>query len=350
MSRRTGVHPRVSLPRAPIVIARRSSDPMRRGAGRSLDDFAARAVAVAAVPALDDGCYDGIVLRIENETEFARMVFPGRSGPGREGLHLDFKRELPDDGREIALDIAAFANMEGGVLAYGVDEDEGPDGRNIATSIVGIGDVDDAAARVEQAMSQWLHGLDFRPRPEKLMPLPANHVLVVNVPASPRLVGARAVSEKRGGIVYPYRTTHGKDYLRPEDVERRIMGTSARAMRIRLADLLAEADGDGGRPVKLHFLKNMNPGTFLPQPRPWPHDVSLVGLTAWGISLHFQGAAKRLVFEVPYEWIASVWWWPAAKNGTPTEQPALLVAADLSWEVADDTKVGIRAVPMPWSR
>jgi hypothetical protein len=289
-------------------------------------------------------------VRIDNESDFARLVFPGQDGPGREGLELDFKREVPDDGREIALDVAAFANMDGGVLAYGVDEDEGPDGRNIAVSVVGLADVDDAAARVEQAMSQWLHGLDFRPRPEKLMPVPGSHVLVVTVPASPRLVGARAVSEKRGGVCYPYRTTHGKDYLRPEDVERRIMGSTARAMRIRLADFLADGSAATGRPVKLHFLKNMHTTTFLPQPRPWPHDVSLVGLTSWGAQLHFLGAAKRLVFEVPYEWIASVWWWPAPKNGTPSEQPALLVAADLSWEVADDVKIGIRAVPMPWSR
>ena len=42
-----------------------------------------------------------------------------------ESTHLDFKRQLPDSGKndDIAKALSAFANSDGGVLVYGIDED-----------------------------------------------------------------------------------------------------------------------------------------------------------------------------------------------------------------------------------
>ncbi len=45
-----------------------------------------------------------------------------------ESIHLDYKASpalAPKNGSEIAKDVSAFANSDGGLLIYGVEEDKG---------------------------------------------------------------------------------------------------------------------------------------------------------------------------------------------------------------------------------
>ena len=66
-----------------------------------------------------------------------------------ESRQLDYKRELPTggDGRiRFLRDVAAFANTEGGDLAFGVEEEVDSDDKRTgrAGAIPGVGDLDDA--------------------------------------------------------------------------------------------------------------------------------------------------------------------------------------------------------------
>ena len=78
----------------------------------------------------------------------------------REKRRLDYKRELPggDDSarREFAYDIASFANAAGGMIFYGVAEEDGA-----ATEVVGL-DINEVDAQISRLQQIVLNGIDPR--------------------------------------------------------------------------------------------------------------------------------------------------------------------------------------------
>jgi hypothetical protein len=72
-----------------------------------------------------------------------------------EGAMLDFKRDLPDEHEkskfELRADAAAFANAQGGVILYGIAEE---DGTGCANSLVGVdgSDLDKTISRMTQLL------------------------------------------------------------------------------------------------------------------------------------------------------------------------------------------------------
>ena len=270
---------------------------------------------------------------IETEAAFRVSVFPGvGQKPGREGLLLEFKKEF-DGTRECALDIAAMANAEGGTILYGVDEDTGLDGFDVAKCIVTPFDADDAVARIEQSITEWIRCIDRRPRPRILVPEPGKPVVSVPIRPSARLVAVRAEKKKKEGLVYLERDTYKKDnYMLAEEVERRIHGYTARAQRLRLIEMLGGMDKE--EPVNLFYVR----------PPKHPHDVSTAlwkGLPvllskpdAWSIQLGFQRVSVNktpALFKLPYEWVATAWWDMMPKN---TQRIAIFVRAFFGWDDA----------------
>jgi predicted HTH transcriptional regulator len=129
---------------------------------------------------------------------------------------LDAKRERYGNGdtqrRDLAADVAAFANRQGGLLVIGLDE--GADG--LISALAPIADTD--LAGEELRISQIISGL--------VAPVPAFAVhrtsatsgggyLVVSVPASVRRPHAVVVNE---ALRYPVREGTGKRYLSESEV------------------------------------------------------------------------------------------------------------------------------------
>lgn len=263
-------------------------------------------------------------------------MLPGPNGQGgEEGTHLDFKREHhhgPRGHRDTALDLAAFANALGGVLVFGVAEDgQRP---KFAGSLHPI-DVEATVRHVEDAITTWTYGFEERPRPEP-MDVAGHRVVIVNVPPSARLVSVRGHNDP--SIAYPFRHEHGNHYLKAEEVAHRLDTRRGFAARNKLATWLRSSNENGC----LIYLFYLQPSTGeLPIVAQWKEDtaggVQLMDVTPHGARLSFWSASLgvKIAFEIPYEWIISVWW-----NG---DRVAVHVAANIFLH-----GMFIRAVPMRW--
>jgi hypothetical protein len=100
-----------------------------------------------------------------------------------ESAHLDFKRQLPPPGENdrIAKLLSAFANSDGGIVVYGIDED----GQGRADSLTPL-----PLANALERLDGVAHSLDGPVALESLsLPSPSDHrsgFLVVTVPRSTR--------------------------------------------------------------------------------------------------------------------------------------------------------------------
>lgn len=70
-----------------------------------------------------------------------------------ESIILEFKRELGSNSKEIAKDFSAMANSEGGIIIYGLDEDE----NNKAKEIMWIGSSECLEEKIENVLSTTLN-------------------------------------------------------------------------------------------------------------------------------------------------------------------------------------------------
>jgi len=274
-------------------------------------------------------------LRIETAAEFEREIWPGTTKPGHEGLRLDFKRQL-SSAREAAIDVAAFANGEGGTILYGVEEGLGPDGYKVASGLFAI-DVDGTKAQLEAALDVWLPA---EQRPE-IYPIATagQGVLVVRIRASTRLVAVRAESHKAEGLVFVGRNNHGKYYMGADEVERRIQGYAARAMRLRVQEFLDHGGGGHvpGEPIALrvYYGRRQKEPAGQPQnlvPHEWEGGCTLVAASEWSAALRLKlrdGLSKEYAAEIPYELVTLAWWQPTPGVPHPG-RPAILVDAYLA--------------------
>ena len=270
-------------------------------------------------------------MQIDNADDFERHVFPGRPKPGHETLRLEFKRQLNDQ-RDAAIDIAAMMNADGGTLIYGVNEDEGPDGYKVASGLHAI-DVDMTKAQLEAAIDHWLSTVEQRP---EMFPLHVggHNVLVVRVRANVRMVAVKAEAEKREGLVFMIRNNHGNHPMSFEQVERRIHGYAARAMRIRLQEFLDSTHSHAlGEPLpaRLYYGRRLKEPEDRQQnriPQEW-NDCILVAAGEWAATLELrrpERPQKSFRVEVPYELVVLAWWQPSEGVKHPG-RPALLVDA-----------------------
>jgi len=262
---------------------------------------------------------------IRTSDAFDRKILPGPNNlGGEEGLHFDFKVE-PDKQRDTAIDVAAFANSQGGALIFGVAEDAGRSGRAVAVNK----SLDIAATRrhIEQALTEWAYGFDERPRPETLA-VSGGTVVVVNVRPAGKLISIRA----RGGgtsIAYPFRHSHGNDYLKPEEVAWRMDTRRGYDTRAKIDAYMRRSTGVV--PIELLYLPPQK-GSLTGEPIPWIPKYgppSITKLEPEGVTVTF-GHGQRMPapsgFTIPYSWIVSVWWnadklgvlvaaWLVSKNG-----------------------------------
>lgn len=168
----------------------------------------------------------GRALEATTETELARLV--GAS----ETEWLDAKRERYGNGdsprRDLAADVAAFANRQGGLLVIGLDE--GADGLISALTPISEADLVGEELRISQIISG-----NVAPVPSftvhRVGAASGGGYLIVSVPPSVRRPHAVVVNDS---LRYPVREGTGKRYLSESEV--------ADLYRSRFADARSQVD------------------------------------------------------------------------------------------------------------
>jgi hypothetical protein len=169
---------------------------------------------------------------IETAGDLGALVILGQT---RESLVVDFKKTIDGwnarkDGarrnaqKETSRDIAQFANTAGGCLLVGVEEiHDSTTGLKVAAAIVPLSQPEAMVQWIEQAIGNFLVPSTIA-RNLRLVPVRGGNILAVNVAPSLHLV---AMWDRHDhAIEYLRRTSHGKEWMNPDEVERHIMNGS----------------------------------------------------------------------------------------------------------------------------
>ena len=177
---------------------------------------------------------------LHSASEFQAAV---QLGDTPESLVLEFKETLNDWNppaadpkrqerrreaqKEMCRDISQFANTLGGCLLLGVSERlDSTRGVKVADSITPIQEVEQLRQWIEQAIMNYLVPTTFT-HDVVAITLPQGNILAVNVPASRYLVSLW--DRANHTVEYVRRTSHGKDWMNPDEVERHLMDGSRAA-------------------------------------------------------------------------------------------------------------------------
>lgn len=258
--------------------------------------------------------------------------------PATEGATLEFKRQFRDGAAgdqdayfKIAVTLAALANTDGGALLIGVQQAAGSN-PGIAERIYPDLDVVATMQALEAALP-FTFGFESTPRGEVISvegttPETRGQVVAVNVVPAPRLVSVRSKQDPRS-IYYPTRSGKGNDYLRPEEVEMRLLSRYAWTVRGQLVQL-ARKTPDTGTLVHLQYRSADGGG------RLWPTRVIFLGVSPTGARFSFarsESSDSCFVREIPFHWITDHWTHhePDRRPGYDVGRPAFFVEATLDW-------------------
>lgn len=249
----------------------------------------------------------------------------------RENRVVDYKKNLDHRDtvgpRDVVETIAGMANADGGQVLIGIDEQGGAPMREI----VGLVDAPKVEARVEQAMNDMLALVEPRPRPW-VLDVEGKQIVVVDVYPSVRLASLWRPGE-RNKIMFPVRTGQGTDYMRPGDVEARILSYGPRSQRIVLEQLRASVEDEAV--VVWHSIRGQG-GIDV---RRSGYGATIAELGDLGLRLKL--AAKRTGENgsvwLPYAWITPFLTQERSGRGsTPNEERlALLLRAWIQSPTAD---------------
>ena len=222
----------------------------------------------------------------------------------RESHAFEYKGAIDRDpnkgrGADFASSVGSLANADGGQVLLGVrDKDGAPE------KVVGVKKLDEAGKDIEDSISNFLVGIEPRPTWQPLN-YDGKTVVVVDVFPSVRLVAYWSTGE-REKIMYPVRTGDRLRYMRPGDVEARILSYGPRAQRIRIAQLMRRAEDERvtlrvcTQPALQRVVAVWGNG-----------EVRVAGLEEFGVRLRFSGRRVRGQVAtdpdlwIPYEWVAA---------------------------------------------
>lgn len=236
-----------------------------------------------------------------------------------ESVHLDFKVKqdmTPDKQRELARDVAQFANTEGGTLVVGVHAPRNPKtGIDTAKALVPLRDGEPGALFkwIAQALSSYLYPAAQQPVPLLLDPWGDGPVLVINVEPSATMVAVWRQSEDDRGVEYIFRTEHGRQQFTPEQAAMRLEDWSARTTRLKIERILAEAAKTPQTRRRVVLVPPLSrvitpAGVFkvVPVREAWPEVAEPLYEDAVDIQIRRHGE-KAVIVTIPYHYIAHAW-------------------------------------------
>jgi hypothetical protein len=228
-----------------------------------------------------------------------------------ESLYLDFKSDVnfrePGAHKEVARDIAQFANSRGGVLLVGISEKKDcSNGLKVAQDVVGITKLDVLIQQIEQAITNFLVPSTFRPRMVPIT-LPEGTVLAINIEPSRHLVYVCERQDQKHVIECLCRTNHGKEWMNPDEMEQHMMnGSRAAKLAFTEARSVAKEPNQvevlGGvwcyRSGSLHHPQSGFAGSVRSTQEAW---FELSGSVTWPIP------PATCNITIPFDLLRSVW-------------------------------------------
>jgi hypothetical protein len=242
-------------------------------------------------------------------------------GTTTESLVLDFKRAIHDwdvprgtpdrdkrrdeAQRETCRDVAQFANTNGGCLLIGVAERLNPVTRlKVADAIQPVADPDAMRQWIEEAIRNYLVPGTFSHDITSVAD-PRGTLLAVNVPPSVHLI--TLWDSQRHTIECLRRTSHGKDWMNPDELERHVMNGS-RATKLAFELALNQAQRREIRVAGGYWTRVGNPPDTLL--RPWypdaPVNIAQVGDQWFDLQFGRIGGADRSLI-LPFGVVEHAW-------------------------------------------
>lgn len=245
---------------------------------------------------------------ISDSTEFAKQVIFGDT---TESLVLEFKESVPlppkgtpenvrrEAQKELCRDIAQFANTNGGTLLIGIESGPGPSGMKVAKGVMPVQDVEGLRQRIEDAIAAYLVPSTFS-HPIVPVNLVGNTILAINVPAHRDLV---ALWDRQAHTIeYVYRTSHGKEWLNPDEVERQRMNTSRAG---RLAILQAKKDQ---RSEQIEVVGGFRNRAGSPPDGRWQAASAVFGpIGEHTFELRLSSDGKTHTVALPFSFVENAW-------------------------------------------
>jgi hypothetical protein len=229
-----------------------------------------------------------------------------------ESVVLDFKAALHgmlakgvakrEAHKELARDIAQFANTYGGTLLIGVSEDS-KTAPSVADAVVSVPAPEAAQQWIAQAAQAYLVpstlSIDV-----KAFAVSGGTVLAINVPASADLV---AVWDREShAIEYVWRDGNAKAYMNPDEAERHRMDTG-RAARLRLLDAMDSQQEAAAHLAGRIYRRIVHPSAIQTD----VERVDAVNIRLVGSEDVFELIAtirgNRPTIRIPYNAIEAVW-------------------------------------------
>lgn len=249
---------------------------------------------------------------INTREKFEHRVRLGSSTPAHEDMRLEFKgmphhkeqdqRQRQKEQREVARDITQFANSEGGTVLYGVNERKDPrTGAVTADGLVPIPSIEDARDWIVKAISRYVYPKTPLAKVEPLH-VSGGTVIAVNTGPSIGLQGVWDSGVPTQGMEFLYRNNNKKEQMTMDEVALRMSSNTARAMRLRFLEFEEKFNKVT---VKVHHYAVTNP-SIPPSIQKLEETVTIVNAGPWALQLSVGGAGRK-EFEVPYDWIESLW-------------------------------------------
>jgi hypothetical protein len=255
---------------------------------------------------------------IRNPVELDAVVTIGTT---TESLVLDFKRTIHDwdvprgtpdrdklkaeAQRETCKDVAQFANTNGGCLLIGVAERLDPIRKlKVADAIHPVTDPDAMRQWIEDCIRNYLVPATFS-HDIAIVADPRGAVLAVNVPPSIHLI--TLWDSEQQTIECLRRTSHGKDWMNPDELERHIMNGS-RATKLAFDAALTQASVDEVNLVGCYWERGTGfrgSKEFLQVYPNAPVTVKRVDDQCFELLIPIQSSTKRL--KLPFGFIEQVW-------------------------------------------
>lgn len=223
-------------------------------------------------------------------------------GASRETGTFDFKgSQDPTKGRELAKDVAAFANATGGVILVGAQEDKTNRTLGIYTPIKTVQEAEALTNAYELAVTQ-------RCVPQPVIEVvridtvpgihPPGYVVAVNIYAAPMgPIGVRW--EGKESFAFPLRTATQTHWMTPTELSMLMVPEVRRVM------ILLDEIPDAERHDLLVFHKRIQAG---------PHvkaTLTKVDRTTITVNRYVSAAVGRVESTLPIDRVTSVW-----RNGT----------------------------------
>lgn len=251
--------------------------------------------------------------------DFEDRVRLGTSDPAHEDMGLEFKgkchydekdlKKRDAEQREAARDITQFANTEGGTVIYGVDEHKDKQSKKVtARGLLPTPDVDRAIEWLVKGFARYIYPLSPIPT---VTPITVGEttVIAVNTEPSIPLQGVWNATRRTDGMEFLFRNNNKKEQMNMEQVMIRMNSTPSRAMQLRFLEMERHYKLFDGNSIRIHqrpvevTLQNFVPGSV-------DADLSAVRLKGagdWALKADLVHESP-MPFEIPYDWIRSVWW------------------------------------------